>query len=206
MYQKLHYKNFVIACIISAITALLLFYFSASMGKHAFFLFLNNNYGLVADYFFKFYTHLGDGSLWILFLILFIKYRKKYIPFLISAFIISTLLVQICKYIILPDEPRPITAIQPTSLIHVVEGIDVHTTSTFPSGHTAAAFSYFFIACLFVANPWVIVIGFIYAALAGYSRIYIAQHFPFDVAAGIVTAIIAVGLSILVQQFFEKKR
>lgn len=206
MIQKLYFNNFIKASIISLVAAIILFYFSFTLGKHPFFLLLNNNLGIVADYFFKFYTHFGDGTIWAILLFLFIKFNKKYIPFLIAAFILCTLLVQVCKYVILPNEPRPIAAIQPTSLIHTVQGVEPHTISTFPSGHTAAAFCFFFIASLFIHKKWIIPVGFLYAILVGYSRVYLAQHFPFDVAAGIVTAIIAISFSIFIQKIFEKKK
>lgn len=206
MFQKLYLNNFIKASIITLISAIVLLYFSYSFGKHSFFLLLNNNFGTIADYFFKYYTHLGDGTIWALLLLLFIKYKKKYLTFLISAFVTCTLVVQVCKYIILPYEPRPFTAIQPVSLIHTVSGVEPYTISTFPSGHTAAAFCFFFIACLFIKNKWVIPIGFFYAILVGYSRVYLAQHFPLDVAAGMITAIIAIGTSIAIQNIIAKKK
>jgi membrane-associated phospholipid phosphatase len=206
MFQKLYVYNFIKASIITLIGALVLFYFSFSLGKQQFFLLLNHNLGKTADYFFKFYTHLGDGTIWALLLFIFIKYKKRYLPFLISAFGFCTIIVQICKYFILPYEPRPFAAIQPSSLIHTVYGVEPYTISTFPSGHTAAAFCFFFIACLFFKNKWIIPIGFFYAILVGYSRVYLAQHFPLDVAAGMVTAIIAIGVSIAIQNAIAKKK
>lgn len=206
MFQKLYLNNFIKASIITLIGALGLFYFSYTLGKQSFFLQLNNDFGTIADYFFKYYTHLGDGTIWAILLLLFLKFKKKYVAFLISAFATCTLIVQICKYFILPYEPRPFAAIQPTSLIHTVSGVEPYTISTFPSGHTAAAFCFFFIACLFIKNKWVIPIGFFYAVLVGYSRVYLAQHFPLDVAAGMITAIIAIGISIAIQNFITKKK
>jgi|CXWL01.1.fsa_nt_gi undecaprenyl-diphosphatase len=56
----------------------------------------------------------------------------------------------------------------------------------FPSGHTSGAFSMaasFTIACpkWYVAVP-----SFTYAALVGYSRLYLGVHFPTDVFAGAI--------------------
>jgi membrane-associated phospholipid phosphatase len=48
--------------------------------------------------------------------------------------------------------------------------------------------------------------GFLMALLTGYSRIYLAQHFPLDVGAGMITAVISVYLSLRIQQLFNKKQ
>jgi hypothetical protein len=54
--------------------------------------------------FFTLWTNLGDGAIWAVLLFVFLKYSKKNIPLLIAAFIICTVLVQVCKYIIVPNE------------------------------------------------------------------------------------------------------
>jgi membrane-associated phospholipid phosphatase len=101
--------------------------------------------------FFTLWTNLGDGAIWAVLLFVFLKYSKKNIPLLIAAFIICTVLVQVCKYIIVPNElSYLVAAIQPTSLIHIVQFIEPHETASFPSGHTSAAFSFFLIGCLLI--------------------------------------------------------
>ncbi|MCU0321604.1 MAG: phosphatase PAP2 family protein [Chitinophagaceae bacterium] len=206
MNNQLNYKNFAIAATITAVASLLLFYCSYAIGKNEFFLLLNNNYGTTADIFFTIFTYLGDGAIWAVLLFVFIKYSKQNIPLLIAAFVICTLLVQVCKYVIIPDAFRPIKAIAATHLIHIVKGMEPHETASFPSGHTSAAFSFFLIGCLLIHKKWIVPIGFIYAILVGYSRVCLAQHFPFDVAAGMLVGIITVGLSILIQQWLNKKK
>lgn len=206
MNNQLHYKNFVVGAVLTAIASVILFYCSYSIGKNNLFLLLNNNYGSAANIFFIVFTYLGDGVIWAVLLLIFIKYNKQNIPLLIAAFIICTLLVQVCKYIIIPDALRPISVIKPSTLIHVIQGFEPHETASFPSGHTSAAFSFFLMACLFFKQKWVIVIGFLYALLVGYSRVYLAQHFPFDVAAGMLVGIVTIGSSILIQLRYNKKQ
>ncbi|MCZ2223686.1 MAG: phosphatase PAP2 family protein [Chitinophagales bacterium] len=206
MFQKQGYKNFWIASVITFLISIALFLSSYKIGKQEFFLLLNNDLGIVADYFFRYYTNLGDGIFWAILLFVFIKYYKKYIPLLFSSFAISTIIVQICKYWILPDEPRPATAIKNRDLIHIVSGVEPHSISTFPSGHSAAAFCFFLIACLIIPKKWFVPVGLLYALLVGYSRIYLAQHFPFDVAAGMLTAVISVYFSMLIQEWWMKKK
>ncbi len=204
MAAQLYYKKFIVASAITAITALIILCYSFYLGKINLFLILNDDFGKVADYFFYGYTYLGDGIIWIPILFLFIKYQKKYISFLISAFILSTLFVQVCKYYIVPNEFRPIKAITNTTLVHIVEA--PHETSSFPSGHTTTAFCFFLIACLFIPNKWVLPIGFVAALFVGYSRVYLAQHFPLDVAAGMLLAILSIALSITTQNWWQKRK
>jgi len=142
-----------------------------------------------------------------LILILFILFRRKFLPLLLFSFLFSEIFIESFKYFILPNEPRPITAIANSKLIHTVAGVELHTIASFPSGHTTQAFIFFLLACLMIDKKWIVSIGFLYAALVGYSRIYLAQHFPRDVAGGMFFASISVLLSVLIyQKWFENKK
>lgn len=67
---------------------------------------------------------------------------------------------------------------------------------SFPSGHTTASFS---IATILVLNiPEVWPFAYLFAIIIGISRIYLAVHYPTDVAAGIV---LGTGTSILVHHY-----
>ena len=204
--QNLNYKNFRIGLILSFFCALVIFILSYSYGKDQFFLLLNTNLGTAADNFFNFFSYLGDGLLWIPLVVYFIyKEGKKMLPLLISSFALTTAITQVCKYLIVPDELRPTSAIT-NEFIHTVQGVTVHATASFPSGHTATAFVFYLIFCLVFENKLWLVTGLLYALIVGYSRIYLAQHFPFDVAAGIVVAIVSVIFSLLIQNRFTKRK
>lgn len=204
--QNLNYKNFRIGLILSFFCALVIFILSYSYGKDQFFLLLNTNLGTAADNFFNFFSYLGDGLLWIPLVVYFIyKEGKKMLPLLISSFALTTAITQVCKYLIVPDELRPTSAIT-NEFIHTVAGVTVHATASFPSGHTATAFVFYLIFCLVFENKLWLVTGLLYALIVGYSRIYLAQHFPFDVAAGIVVAIVSVIFSLLIQNRFTKRK
>ncbi|MFX7140900.1 phosphatase PAP2 family protein, partial [Acinetobacter baumannii] len=73
---------------------------------------------------------------------------------------------------------------------------------SFPSGHTTTAFSVYLLLLVLTDSAVLLVVGPILAAMAGYSRIYLAQHFPLDVGAGMITAVISVLLSRYIQRKF----
>jgi len=198
------YKNFIIGITITTGAGLCLIVTSFIIGKNEFFLLLNNDLGTAADYFFRFWTNIGDGVVWILVAFLFFRYRKNKLPLLISVFLFSTLITQLTKKFAYPEITRPTVSIRNTQLIHTVPGVELLSANSFPSGHTATAFCFFLLACLLVKKNWIIPVGFICALLVGYSRIYLAEHFPLDVGAGMMTAVITVLLSIAIQKRWEK--
>ncbi len=194
---NLNYKSFRIAIVISIVLAAVILSLSFYLGKNKFFLLLNNDYGKAADYFFQYFTNLGDGLLWIIWLAgIFVTKRKSLLPLIISAFILTTILTQFFKYVVLPNEARPSKAIADVSQIHFVEGVERHSINSFPSGHTATAFTFVLLIALTVRRKDIMLFTIIVALLVGYSRIYLAQHFPLDVGAGIIIAVCSVSIAL----------
>ena len=205
-YPPLSNRNFLTAFVLTLATALYLFIDSFIVGKNAFFLMLNTNLGKAADFFFSYWTNMGDGVIWIVVAALFFIYRKNKIPLLIAAILVSTLITQLTKNYLFPAEPRPIAAIKDISRIHTVPGVELHTAYSFPSGHTATAFTIYLLACLLIRRTWISPVGFMYAILVGYSRIYLAQHFPLDVGGGMIAALITIMVSLLIQKEWDKRK
>lgn len=197
-------SNIAIGCIITLVAAVCILVDSFVIGKERFFLLLNGNLGKPADIFFSIWTWLGDGLLWIPIGLLVIFYRKKRIPLLIGAILFSTAFTQLPKNTLFAETLRPTAAISNGS-IHTVPGVQVHTTHSFPSGHTMTAFTVFLLACLLINGRWIIPAGFLYALMVGYSRIYLAQHFPLDVGGGMIGAVFSIWLAIFFQQQWDKK-
>ena len=206
--MRLNYKGFYAGLVLSLFSAIILFALSITIGKKELFLSLNFDGGATLDFLFKYFTHFGDGMIWILVLIvaIFFLKRKDALPLLTSAFLLSTIFTQVLKRFVFPGEPRPIKAINENDLIHTVQGVDVHSLNSLPSGHTATAFCVYLIFCLLVPRSWWVFAGFITAFIAGYSRIYLAQHFPIDVASGIIIAIFSVWIAMIIQSYIWKKK
>jgi membrane-associated phospholipid phosphatase len=201
---KLSYQNFVVACVISIVSAIIIFAINSTLGTIPFFLLVNHDFGTTADAVLTFITHLGEEVPWIILGIITLIFRRQYFPLAFFACLISTLLAQGIKNT-LPEQARPSKAITDAGLYHSVKGMVLHTVNSFPSGHTTAAFTIFLIACLFIHKKWIIPVGFAYALAVGYSRVYLAQHFPKDVAGGMLVAVISVCFAVVIQQLIVNK-
>ncbi len=204
MKYTLSYTNFVIAAILTMVSAIALFIVNGLLGTEAFFLLLNNNYGSFADASFAFITHLGEEAVWAILIVYVLIFRRQFLPLTLIALIISTILVQGLKNG-LPELARPTKAITNQAIIHTVNGVNLHTIHSFPSGHTTAAFTVCLLACLLFHKRLVVPVAFIYALAVGYSRIYLAQHFPRDVAGGMLVAVITTCCAIVLQQLIANR-
>jgi membrane-associated phospholipid phosphatase len=203
---NLNYHNFKMAAGLSMLLASILLMCSFYIGKNEFFLMLNGDLGAVADFIFNYFTYVGDGILWVIWLIAVFARRRRYLlPLLITSFVASTMLVQVCKQLILPFQLRPSEAISHSS-IHFIKGVTLYAINSFPSGHTATAFTFALLVALLTRSSFITMICLLAAALVGYTRIYQGQHFPLDVGAGIIVAVVSVSLAAIVQQQFYRRR
>jgi membrane-associated phospholipid phosphatase len=95
------------------------------------------------------------------------------------------------------NAPRPIEA-KFFPLRHI-QNLEIHHWQSFPSGHTAVAFFCMGLFAISIKNlqnssVWGITCALLAAGI-GYSRIYLGQHFLFDVCAGGTIAILFLQLS-----------
>lgn len=149
------------------------------------FILLTNHRSVALNIFFVNYTFFGDG-IFALVLVFFLYYRKqkKLALLLLIAFASSGLTAQLLKNIIYA--PRPRIYFEASQYIYHLDnfGNSGGGASSFPSGHTTSAFALATILALWFRKNTISVILVMAAALVGYSRIYLAQHFPADVIAG----------------------
>ncbi len=138
------------------------------------------------DVFFKYYTDFGGSLPFIVAgLLLFYKYRITL--FILVSGLAAGLITHIGKWIY--NAPRPKIFFQenfPDVILHRVEGVRIHSWHSFPSGHTTAAFSFFLCLAFLTKNKMLQFLYLCMAALVGYSRIYLSQHFASDVLAGAI--------------------
>lgn len=142
------------------------------------------------DFIFTYITYLGDG--WVtpfLFLPLaFINFRAFLMVMIALAF--SGGVAQLMKHFIFEDALRPLEAIGPDQL-RVVQGIELHSYNSFPSGHTTTAFCAGFSLAVLCKRNWLKTSALLISVLIGYSRVYLSQHFLEDVIAGSVIGVLS---------------
>lgn len=180
-YILLPYSVALVICLI------LLFIYS----KAEIHIWLNKANSPFFDQFFKYSTFLGDGAMIaILFIaLLYVKYRYAF-AFLTGSLVTSAV-VNILKRLIFTEMYRPVKYFEmhESFQLHLVEGVKMHSLHSFPSGHTATAFNVFFMLALLTKNKMLKFVFFVSAALVGYSRVYLSQHFLMDITAGSVLGI-----------------
>lgn len=161
-------------------------------------LFLNRYHSSVWDFIFTITTFLGDGAtpavIGVLFL--FISFRKGFI--IGTGAIFSGVFAQSLKQLVFPHVLRPKAYFDGIAELYFVPNIEIHNHFSFPSGHTTTAFCLFFILSYFVENKYLKLLGLIVALMAGYSRIYLSQHFLIDVYFGALFGVLSALLSIAI--------
>jgi membrane-associated phospholipid phosphatase len=194
------------AAFISLFLSAILLGLSHYYGKDDFFLMLNGDLGPVADWFFRYFTYVGDGILWLIWLVVILLRKQKHLlPVILCSFLLTTVFTQFSKQFIYSHEIRPSETVKPLSAIHFVQGVEVFSFNSFPSGHTATAFTFAFLIALLVRRRDIMLLSIALALVVGYTRVYLAQHFPLDVGAGIIVAVLSVSISIRFQDWYEKR-
>jgi membrane-associated phospholipid phosphatase len=164
-------------------------------------LWLTSFHSPIGDLFFKNFTEVGGSIPFIIAgLALFFNYRVA--VFLLVSQLAVGLVAQIMKRAW--GEFRPILYFKenfPDINLHQVAGVKLHSYHSFPSGHTTSAFALFMALSLLTKNKMLQLSYFGMALFAGFSRIYLSQHFAADVLAGS-----AIGVSItLICKFYLDK-
>ncbi len=177
------------------------------------------------DIFYRYYTQVAEWFPYIVCVALLLFSRIGDGVFASAAMILSALTTQLFKNII--NAPRPIKWFElnmPDVQLPLTPGVEVHSWFSFPSGHTTSFFALAFVLCvIFTESPrnprstmspitykafsCLMQVGlFFLAALGGYSRIYLSQHFARDVFAGILVGVIVTAVCYAVFSRYEDKK
>lgn len=146
---------------------------------------LNSFHTVYYDNFFLWSTYIGDGffaAIVLVYLFLFVNMRVSLVS--TSILLCVSALTQILKLFVFPSSSRPIVFFKDVIELHFVDGLEIHSNNSFPSGHTTQAFCLFFLFSYFVKNKSYQYVFFIAALLAAISRVYLLQHFLRDIYVG----------------------
>lgn len=196
-----HFKT---AAVVSFSLVLSVIIFLFIYGKKDAFILINGAYSAPLDQFFKYFTILGDGLIYVPIVLYCLFYNRQFLVPVIAAIIICTFLTQFLKQVVFPNELRPFSLEIQKVIIHKVDNVPLLRQHSFPSGHTSTAFTMaLLLASVMKRRIWAFILPLI-AFFVGYSRIYLAQHFPTDVCAGMIIGIVSAYLSRLIYDAWRK--
>ena len=147
-------------------------------------LIVNQHRTSVGDAVMPFITFMGDGIFYgIIALIVVVRNWQTGLVFA-AAGAIQALVSFVLKRFVFSDMVRPKKFFEGSDVLHFVEGVDVHSYFSFPSGHTTSAFLLAGLLSLWGGKKWFQMLLLVLAILVAFSRVYLLQHFYRDVLFG----------------------
>ena len=164
-------------------------------------LLMNSHHMPIEDTFFKYYSVMAEWPLYVLALLP-VLWKKLQMTLL---FAVSELtggaILQILKHLFSFDRPVSVFEHHGHVLLPLVQGVDMHHSNSFPSGHASTFFVFFTCCALLLAyhygrtpnrltprKVYVVRLTMLallaMAALGAYSRVYLSQHFMSDICVG----------------------
>lgn len=138
-----------------------------------------------ADTLFPYITYLGDGATYVILCLILLIYNRPIGFMAFASFALSSLTSLFLKTIVFPNSLRPLKFFEHSTFeYHIIKELDIYSYNSFPSGHTTTAFAMFSLLAILDDQKGRGVIFLLLAMLAGYSRVYLFQHFVEDVYAG----------------------
>ncbi len=168
--------------LVQALFCCILLGFHWSFGREEAHLWINKFHSPFFDFFFKYITYIGGGFVAIVLLAGSLLKNLKWFGVLAVSIVGASLTTLSLKHVIFDHVMRPSAVLE--NQLKLVEGVVMNAYNSFPSGHTTSSFAIFCsIALIAQKKSWslLLVIG---AVLAGFSRVYLSQHFFEDVAVG----------------------
>lgn len=152
-------------------------------------LWTNQFHNPVFDFFFFYWTHLGDAFLFVWLIPIVALKRLSYGIFMTISALLQALVIAICKKGIFKGAPRPAEFLQGVDF-HQVPGLNLHHWNSFPSGHTATAMGIATALMLIFHKDKSLKNAFLVTGLlVAFSRVYLMQHFYLDILVGSLVGI-----------------
>ena len=162
---------------------------------------LNSHHTSIQDTLFKYYTQLAEWPLYVLALIPLLYKKKMMTVYYAMSEVTGAIVVTILKLLFHADRPVSVFEDYPDMVLPLVDGVRMHHSNSFPSGHTSTFFIFATCCMIILAYRYIkdaqphnlkaklqfytsILALLALAALGGYSRIYLSQHFLMDVCVG----------------------
>jgi undecaprenyl-diphosphatase len=173
-------------------------------------LFLFLNHTIANPLFDAVFPAITNGAFWVIpgvaAALVFLYFQKRR-GALVLALMVVTVSVSdpVCNRVIKQLVPR----LRPCNeSVHIDGGrflIGRKDSRSFPSSHAMNMFAQAMLLTLLYRRKWVGMTAFCFAALIGFSRIYVGVHWPFDVLAGAVFGMIVGGLVYYAYVFASRK-
>ena len=163
-------------------------------------LWFNSFHSVCCDYFFRYYTEVGNGVTIFTIAVIIYFFDKRLAWAIGLSALFAGVTVQLIKHFVFPEVMRPSAVIDN---LYLVKGVLMNKLFSFPSGHTATAFAMFSTLVFYFKRKRLKLLFLVFALLVGYSRIYLSQHFLVDVYFG---SIIGVLFAMVVFYFFYVKK
>ncbi|GAB4028401.1 phosphatase PAP2 family protein [Spirosoma koreense] len=162
----------------------------------------------VADLIFPYITYLGDGVFYVIICLILLIYDRRVGLMALASFALSSLTSEFLKRIIFSNSPRPLKFFEHSPYkYHIIEGLDIHTINSFPSGHTTTAFAMFSLLAFLDSRKDRGGLFLALAILTGYSRVYLFQHFVEDAYVGsLIGSISSVIVYLLMHRWVTKNK
>ena len=188
----IHKVYFIIYVAITLIAALFLILFS----KSEIHIYLNKFHTNWLDPIFRYTTDLGDGMAIVVVSVILLFFSKRKMFQVALSGVLSGVIAQFLKKVVFGPTPRPSAYFEDLNIpLHYVDGVELHTAFSFPSGHATAIFTLITSLVLILKRPKLDVFFIALAVIIAYSRIYLSQHFLGDIFAG---SMIGIGASLTV--------
>lgn len=165
-------------------------FFITAFTKAEIHIFTNQFHNPIADVFFNYITYMGDGIFIPIYFLLLIMTKYRYALLLVLVFLVSGLVVQILKRVFFEDMLRPAEYLRDVYSLYLVPGVKQHCCKSFPSGHTATAFSVMVCFAFAFRSNIAKFLSLILACLIAFSRVYLSQHFLIDIVVGSVIGVL----------------